>query len=238
MTSAKGSSRTESAGLRAATQAGILDPSQDAGTRTLTHKAYEAIADLIRNKKLKGGDPIIEARLADTLHLSRTPLREALLILEGEGLVVRGPGRSIVVRNVDLKEYLQSLKVRELIEPEAAALACGRITVAEIAAVHAEIAALAAQTPYDIEAHWRSDRNLHELFIFRCGNDVLIRELRALRTTTHLFEIARLSNRLGPDSAEHIAILQALEQGDAKLARKSVHAHIKSLYRFALKTLE
>jgi DNA-binding GntR family transcriptional regulator len=210
----------------------------DNGTQSLTAKAYEAIADLIRRRRLKGGEVIVEARLATLLNVSRTPLREALLRLEGEGLVVRGSGRSLVVRHVDLREYLQSLRVRELVEPEAASLACGRIALADIQRVRAETEAVMKMQPYDVEAHWRSDAELHELFVAACGNDVLIHMIRQLRTTTHLFEIARLSDRLGPDATEHLAILDALEASDPRAARKAATAHIKSLYRFALETLE
>jgi len=213
---------------------GLSEP----GTQSLTAKAYEAIADMIRRRRLKGGEVIVESRLAGLLNVSRTPLREALLRLEGEGLVVRGSGRSLIVRYVDLKEYLQSLRVRELVEPEAAALACGRIALADIQRVRAETEALVKMQPYDVEAHWRSDADLHDLFVMACGNDVLIQMIRRLRTTTHLFEVARLSDRLGPDATEHLAILDALEASDPRAARKAATAHIKSLYRFALETLE
>jgi DNA-binding GntR family transcriptional regulator len=210
----------------------------EGAAQSLAAKAYEAIADLIRRRKLKGGEVIVETRLAALLNVSRTPLREALLRLEGEGLVVRGSGRSLIVRYVDLKEYLQSLRVRELVEPEAAGLACGRVPLADIQRVRGEIKGLMNLQPYDVEAHWRSDGNLHELFISACGNEVLIRIIRQLRITTHLFEIARLSDRLGPDSTEHLAILEALERADPRTARKAAQAHIKSLYRFALEMLE
>ncbi len=61
---------------------------------------------MIRDRRLKGGESIIEARLADTLGISRTPLREALQRLEGEGLVRKVANRSYIVRHVDLSEYL------------------------------------------------------------------------------------------------------------------------------------
>lgn len=214
-----------------------MDDAEELVSANLNDRAYETIATLIRSRRLKGGDVIVEARLASSLGISRTPLREALQRLEGEGLVVRGQGRSLIVRHVDLREYLQSLRVREIVEPEAAALACSRVPQAEIAAIRAETKALLKIGPYDVEAHWRADGNLHELFITHCGNDVLVNVVRQLRITTHLFEIARLSDRLGPDATEHLAILDALDEADPKAARKAVQAHIKSLYQFALETL-
>lgn len=212
--------------------------SEGGSNLNMADRAHREIADSIRSRRLRGGEAIVETRLAEMLGLSRTPLREALQRLEGEGLVVRGPGRSLVVRHIDLKEYLQSLKAREIVEPEAAALACGRVDLKEIAALREEIAELLAMEPYSVEAHWRSDSNLHEFFVSRCGNDVLIDIIRKLRTATHLFEIARLSDRLKPDASEHLLILDALEAGDARAVRKAVQTHLRSLYRFAIDALE
>ena len=76
----------------------------------LSTQAYNAVSEMIRRRRLRGGEVIVEARLAEVLEISRTPLREALQRLEGEGLVIKGAGRSFVVRHVDLGEYLQSLK--------------------------------------------------------------------------------------------------------------------------------
>jgi len=100
--------------------------------------ANTALSDMIRHKRLRADDAIVEARLAETLGVSRTPLREALQRLEGEGMVVKG-GRSYMVRRVDLGEYLKSLKVRQVMEPEAAALAVGQVPGLLLATVRGEI---------------------------------------------------------------------------------------------------
>jgi DNA-binding GntR family transcriptional regulator len=203
----------------------------------LSALAYRSIGDMIKDRRLRGGEVIVEQRLADELGISRTPLREALQRLEGEGLVLKVANRSFVVRHVELKEYLQSLKVREVVEAEAAALAVGRVDPALMAEIRAETLAITRIVPYDTHAHWASDDRVHNLFIDACGNDVMADIVHALRATTRLFEIARLADRLAPDSREHIAILDALAEGDARAARRAVAAHIRSLFRFAVETI-
>lgn len=203
----------------------------------LSNLAHRAISEMIRDRRLKGGEQIVESRLADVLGISRTPLREALQRLEGEGLVRKFANRSYLVRNVDLAEYLHSLKVREILEAEAAALAIGRISPTLIAAVRHEIEELRASTAYHTASHWQSDDNLHGIYIHHCGNPVIGELINALRVTTRLFEIAQLKDRLEPDSLEHLAILSALEVGDAKAARHAVASHIRSLRDFALETV-
>ena len=207
-----------------------------AGPASLGSLAYNALSDMIRHKRLRAGDAIVEARLADTLGVSRTPLREALQRLEAEAMVVRA-GRSYVVRRVDLGEYLKSLKIRQILEPEAAALAVGRVPGLRLAAVRGEILQLLDATTYHTDAHWRSDDNLHGMFIDHCGNEVMARILGGLRATTRLFEIDRLKDRLKPDSREHLAILDAMMAGDEGGARRAVVVHMQSLIDFAIETV-
>jgi DNA-binding GntR family transcriptional regulator len=214
------------------------DVPQPAGQAVnLSSLAHRAISEMIRDRRLRGGEAVIEARLADALGISRTPLREALQRLEGEGLMRKVANRSYVVRHVDLAEYLHSLKVREILEAEAAVLAVGAIPGDALAAVRHEITVLQEATAYHTDAHWRSDDNLHGLAIDHCGNPVMADMIRALRVTTRLFEIAKLRDRLQPDSTEHLVILEALEAGDRRAARAAVQAHCRSLRDFALATV-
>ena len=74
-----------------------LDDARSSSAPNLSARAYAALSDMIRRHKLKGGDIVLESRIAESLGVSRTPLREALQRLEGEGLVVKkkaaGPTR-------------------------------------------------------------------------------------------------------------------------------------------------
>lgn len=213
------------------------DDTPTTGGINLSTLTYKSVSEMIYHSRLRGGEVIVEQRLAQALGVSRTPLREALQRLEGEGLVCKVANRSYVVRKVGLQEYLESLKVREVLEPEAAAMAVGRINVAQFRTVRTEIEQLKNATLYHTDAHWISDDNLHTLFANACGNAVLAETIQELRTTTRLFESDRLADRVGPDSVEHIAILDALEAEDGKAARREVRAHIRSLMRYATKLL-
>lgn len=204
---------------------------------TLSEKAYRALSRMIQQRDLPSGTPILEVQLADYLGISRTPLRQALQRLESEGLLRKLESRSYVVRQVELKEYLQSLKVREILEAEAAALAIGRVDKDAISRARVTVRDVQAQRPYDMLAHWRSDDEVHDLFICACGNAVIRDLLHSLRVTTKLFEIERLSERLEPDSRQHEAILDGLETEDAEAARTAVVTHLRSLFEFATRIL-
>lgn len=203
----------------------------------LSNRAYTAISEMIHSRRLRGGEVIIEARLAELLGVSRTPLREALQRLEGEGLVTKHANRSFMVRQVDLSEYLQSLKVREILEAEALTNAFGRIDETELRAAQEEIEELARLSNVHTDAHWRSDDRIHDLFANACGNPVMARMIKELRVTTRLFEIARLAERVEADHVEHKSILDAVQEGDVRKARRAMQSHIRSLARHAVNNL-
>jgi DNA-binding GntR family transcriptional regulator len=199
----------------------------------LSDRVHAAVTKLIKSQQLHGGDIIVEARLADMLGVSRTPLREALQKLEGEGLVVKN-GRSFVVRAVGLAEYLQSLKVREVLEGEAAALGAGRVSINAMKTVRKNIDMLLAAPVYLPEAHWQSDDEVHGLVCDYCGNPVLAQMIRHLRMVTRLYETLNLADRLVPDATEHLEIINALESGDGKAARQKAQGHLRSLYKASI----
>ncbi|WP_371156300.1 GntR family transcriptional regulator [Jannaschia sp. 2305UL9-9] len=204
---------------------------------TLSETAYVALSQMIQERSLPVGRPIVETQLADMLGVSRTPLRQALQRLEAEGLLRKSESRSYVVRRVELREYLQSLKVREVLEAEAAEMAIGRIAPEAISRARAHVQAVQGRKPYDMLAHWASDDEIHDLFIDACGNQVIINILKSLRVTTKLFEIERLSERLEPDSSQHESILDALYSGNAVATRQAVVDHLRSLADFAVRVL-
>ncbi|MFK8081704.1 MAG: GntR family transcriptional regulator [Granulosicoccus sp.] len=205
-------------------------------SKHLSSHVYDSLFLMIRERELRAGDTIVESHVSEQLGVSRTPLREAMQRLESHGLLQKGANRSFQVRRVELKEYLQSLKVREVLEAEAVVLAIDRIAPDQIAAARDATRELQHTDPYDKLAHWRADDLVHHLYIKNCSNDVMMRLILSLRVTTQLFEIERLSDRLDPDSREHELILDAIESKDASAASRHVADHIQSLFDFAVQT--
>ena len=202
--------------------------------RNLSDHAYDALVDLIRCRKIGAGSPIIETRLSEALGVSRTPLREALHRLEGEGIVEKGSGRSYRVRRIGLEEYLQTFKIREVLEIEAAVMAIGRIPAFKIVQVKRELEESLIHGNVVQPVHWFTDDDVHGLYVNHCGNEVLRRFLRLLRTTTRLFDIDKLPPRVAKDYVEHTKIVDALERQDQKQVVKAIIAHFKSVVADAL----
>lgn len=202
----------------------------------LAEQAYRSLRALILERKIAPGAPMVEGRLAEELRISRTPMREALVRLVGEGLLERADARSYSVRKVPATEYFQSMQVREIMETHAMDLAVDRIPLAEIDLLMRDIRRLAKETEQEA-MHWHADDRLHLMFAEASGNAVLVKSIETLRVNTRLFEIAGPFRRVARDGAEHLAILTAWREGDIRSAKKALLAHLRNLQQEALDTL-
>ncbi|SDI23087.1 GntR family transcriptional regulator [Paraburkholderia phenazinium] len=197
--------------------------------------AYQTLRRMILDKALRSGGPVVEGRLAEELNISRTPMREALLRLEGEGLLARAGARSYSVRFVSAQEYFQAMKVRELLEAEAIGLAIGKIDKKLVQQLIKKIKALSSGQQE--QAHWQIDDQVHTMMARASGNDVLAHMIDLVRTNSRLFELVTPFNRIEDDRVEHLAILEAYLADDANAARAAVRTHLQNLRRFVLDRL-
>ena len=201
----------------------------------LTDRAYMVVRRLILERELSGGEVLVEGRLAERLSMSRTPLREALLRLEGEGLLVRANARSYAVRRITASNYFQCLQVRERLESQAVALAIGRIPLEEVQRLRSSI--LALDSSKQGSSHWQADDQIHGMFAHASGNEMLAETIAHLRVLCRLFEVVDPFKRIEDDRSEHVAILDAYAAGDAKKAEEAVVAHLRHLARYTLSRL-
>lgn len=193
--------------------------------QSLTETAYEAILSRILDGRLKPGSRLQERRLGEELSLSRTPVREALSRLESEELVTREQ-RVSVVRTITLHDFLEILHVRMLLETEAVGLACGQIPVEELMRLkeHATKISGAPKAEYA-----ELDNELHGMILSYSGNRTLASIVLQLRKKTAMFNVGRIPERTGPVVDEHIAILNALIEGNADKARKAISTHLENV---------
>jgi DNA-binding GntR family transcriptional regulator len=205
-----------------------------AGTAGLAHSlaeyAQERLIRMILDRELRAGEVVIEERLADSLSISRTPLREALARLAAEGLLVKEGTRSFTVRRVSASEFFQSMRVRELLEGEAAVLAMPHVTPDMLAAVRHTVETVDLHS-VDLHPFWEADDQFHELFSRNCGNEVMARFIRELRVTSRIFEASSPFGRAARDREEHLAVLDACAGGDPKALRRAMVRHIRNLQR-------
>ncbi|WP_176082771.1 GntR family transcriptional regulator [Martelella sp. HB161492] len=192
----------------------------------LGEEVYKAMLADILAARLPGGRPVQQRRLAEQYKVSRSPMRHAISRLEGEGLLIRDGSVGLVIRTVTLKDYLDSLSMRELLEPEAAARAAENAETEMLQAIAAECDRLAGDTAPDPEAVWAFDNALHGYVAARSGNPFMAAVINDMRRYTTIFERQLPVVRAKPGMHEHEEILGALRRGDGEAARQAMSRHL------------
>mgnify|MGYP000848868741 CR=1 FL=1 len=212
-------------------------PPNDAdATVNLANGAFEALRRMILHGELAGGVSLNERHLADRLGLSRTPVREALGRLIGEGYVAR-EGRRLIVGSIRVEDIMEILTVRRAVEGEAAEIAAGRCDPARIERVRQAVLGMVSPAEVTPERHWSVDDLVHLTIAEATGNRLLARLVTDLRGRTRMFGLARVPRRFDPGKAEHLAILEAVRDGDGATASAAMRLHIDNARKGILDTL-
>jgi DNA-binding GntR family transcriptional regulator len=194
-------------------------------------EAYHKILSAIVRGERPGGSELKSTQLARELGVSRTPVVLALQRLAADGIVEQVLNKRAVVRQGAENWLLELHELRELLEPEAAKLAAGKLTPDQIERLQ-QMAT--AATPGSHE-NWRDaarefDFALHLAIAQRCGNLVLEQTIRKC------WSYKRLSYEAGQDTpeslaaghAEHLQVLEALKSGDEESAKAAMRLHLLS----------
>ena len=197
--------------------------------QSLSERAYVRLLDLLLSRQIPVGSVLQERRLADMLQVSRTPTREALYRLENEGFVTRKPGRMLIVKDVSVRDLIEILHVRRVLETESVTLAVGRIPAEELDAIEAAIHQLLASNDPTAGNDWRVDDRFHGMIGQYSGNAVLAKTIQDLRLKTHMFNRERVPERFEAGHREHLAILEALRKKDVETARARIQLHIDNV---------
>ena len=198
----------------------------------MSERTYQALLDRIAARQIGSGEVLEERRLAEELNVSRTPMRAALNRLLGEGILKRLSNGSVVVHAFGVTELLELLQIRQLLEGQAAAMAAGRIPGDKLAAVKArleDVMRYSAAGGIDLDRGQRGARAGGRLL----RQQVHGRDDRRRARRARLCNVERLSQRAVQARAEHLAIVQALQAGDAERARATMTAHLAPCGAFA-----
>ena len=199
--------------------------------RSLRIRVFNAIENAILDGEYKDGDSLNELRLSKELGISRTPVREALMQLELEGLVRRVPNKGAVVVGVTEKDIHDIYEIRIRIEGLAARLCAENITEEELLALE-QIVDL--QEFYllknDTEQIWKLDGDFHKI-IYDASRS---RPLRFTLSNFHNYikkarDISvQTEGRAEKTVAEHRAILDAIKAHNSELAEQLTAKHISN----------
>jgi DNA-binding GntR family transcriptional regulator len=180
------------------------------------------------------GSPINESELSGLLGVSRTPLREALLSLVGEGFLRASPGRGFFVLPLSAQEVENLYPIIAALEG-LALRSSPRASSAEIQRLN-EINQELAHGRDNWKAALDADERWHEALLSRCGNERLLETLRMLKYHAQRYESAymRHSGTIIQSVAQHRAIIRALRRDDLEAAARFLDANWKISQDFLL----
>lgn len=199
-------------------------------------QAYDYLLELILSGKLLPGEPIIETKIAEELHTSRTPLREALKTLETEGLVSNYPLKGTFVAEITPYDIEEIFSLRIVLEICALRTSYNRISAEELADVEGMFTALNEHSTN--KDYHMADRKLHSLIVDKAGNKRLKRFLNMLNVQIERFRriAAYEPTRLKHSREEHLEIIHCLQNRDLQACEDKLRKHLQEVKESTLQT--
>ena len=207
----------------------------------LVDDVYGSLLSAIAEARLGPGTPLSQNKLAAHLGVSRTPVREALLRLERDGLVRRTADVGFVVSTITPEEVNEACDLLEVLDTFVY-LRAAKALDAEQAADLLDLASRLVEhaDAGDTEAWKDADRRYHAIVIDAAGNRFVAEYLQQLRRRVQRFWMSKphFDGRLRNCSQDHVALAQAIVDQDDTVLSGIIRAHIERLRRNVLDRLE
>jgi DNA-binding GntR family transcriptional regulator len=196
---------------------------------TLWQRVHRVLSDEILSNRLPPGTVLQEVALAQSLGVSRGPVREAIGRLASEGLVHVRPRRGAVVASLTREEFLEAYQVREALEVMAIRLAVKRLTddgIAELERLTAEMQQYADEG--DVDRFFQANAAFHAAIVAASGNQKLRDVYGQVVGQMARYQMRSLALRgtLRRSIQEHRAIVRALRKRDATRSAHLLSEHI------------
>ncbi|MEG0541409.1 MAG: GntR family transcriptional regulator [Angelakisella sp.] len=197
---------------------------------TIRDQAYQILKNEICTGKYLPGQWLQEKELADHLQVSRSPIREALRQLAGDGLVVEQPNKGVFVKAFTLREIEEIFDMRVMMESYALLHSKEHLTtehkeqllqfVSELTAAHRED---------NLKKYIEIDEQLHSYFILLSGNNLLVESYRRVHTMIQQFRIYSLMRhqRFDESVEEHRQMIHAIITGAVEEADEVNRKHLE-----------
>jgi DNA-binding GntR family transcriptional regulator len=201
---------------------------------TAADRAYAHTKERILDGAYEEGQLIGEGEVSDAVGVSRTPVREAFLRLEAEGMLRLFPKRGALVVPISAADVEDVMETRLLIER----FAIRRVVELELDLDDQLLTAIATQEEHasskDAVAFVDADREFHRIFVAATGNAIVLQMHDSLRDQQNRMGLAALSrgdDRIARILKEHRAIVKAVTKGDPAAAESLIEAHLEETHR-------
>ncbi|MDO2934458.1 GntR family transcriptional regulator [Paeniglutamicibacter sulfureus] len=200
---------------------------------SLTDRLVVQLRAAILSGRIAPGSIVVEPRLAEEYSVSKTPVREALRLLTSQGLLTVLPKKGYLVRTMGLHDVQETLDLRMLLEPHAAAAAAGFLPQELTVKLRQLLDAQAALSAADPLGAMKAAQDFHQAIADASRNSRLADSLRRCfdETARAHHVLPGLQHYMGAPTelAEHEAIYAAIAAADARAAEEAMRVHLRSI---------
>ena len=195
---------------------------------TEAQRVYRSLKRDILAAAFAPGQPLAETALSQHYGASRTPPREALQKLNGDGLVRIEPRRGAFVQELTVTDFLEINELRSILEPHAARLAARRISPEELDQLTITLAAISPTAPADDDSRrlQKLDSDVHAAIAQASGNSRLYRLIHSLDDMMQVMRVSDMRRRHRETHESLGEILAALAARDPDTAEAALRRHI------------
>ncbi len=198
--------------------------------KTITASVTDEIRELIISGEIKGGDPLRQELLADQFGCSLIPLREALLNLQGEGLVEFIPHKGAVAKEITIGEVDEIFALRALLECDILVRAMPNLTDSDLAAAEAVLGQFEKllRPGTDLQSWGKLNWAFHRALYEPARRPYAFRMIERLHTNCDRYIMLQIKLDEGRTQAhaEHVEILTRVRKNDTRGAKKALREHI------------
>lgn len=192
---------------------------------------FHTLREAILKGELKPGERLMELQLASKLGVSRTPIREAIRMLELEGLAVTKPRKGAEVARMTEKDMEDVLKIRKALDELAVGLACDNITEEELKQLYVALKNFEESARSgDVKQIAQADVEFHDSIYQAADNPKLVTMLNNLREQMYRYRVEYLKNEsIYPRLIEeHQGIYDGLKRKDKEAVVEIVSHHVEN----------
>jgi len=201
------------------------------GYELLSQKVYRVLKTEIVKGFLEPGTKLLENKIAEEMHVSRTPVREAMQKLVAEGFVKTTPNQTMIVTEVSLEDIKEVLQIRGVLEGLAARITAKKINKQEIEELEKTIAQMNIYVvKEDLTSYCQVDDEFHDRILNICGNRWVVNLRENLGNFIYRFRIKSLSvpGRLKCSLEEHQKIMESLQKHNSIEAERLSQLHMEN----------
>ena len=192
---------------------------------------FHTLREAILKGEIKPGERLMELQLASKLGVSRTPIREAIRMLELEGLAVTTPRKGAEVAKMTEKDMEDVLQIRKALDELAVGLACENIGEHHLEKLFVALKNFEESTRSgDVKQIAQADVEFHDVIYQAADNPKLMNMLNNLREQIYRYRVEYLKNKSSYPRLieEHKEIYEGLKRGDKQAVVEIVSHHVEN----------